>query len=544
MAPTGQSAEEAPLSIVTGGSMVDWLLRIRKLGSHAAETLGPGKVQLVQTHISLVLVGSSHVLKIKKPVNLGFVDYSTLEKRREACENEIRLNRRLCDDVYLEVLPIRKIDGELTLAERGEAVEYAVLMRRLPDDAMLHNRVKCGAVTESDIERIAERLAEFHESASRGEEISVFGAPQAVADTWRENFEQVEPFIGRTISAERFRLIRNWVTEWLEEHGDLLEERAAGGFIREGHGDVRCESICLEDGVSIFDCIEFSERLRCCDVASEVAFLSMDLHARGRPDLGYHFSEQYQYGTGDRQLSQLLPFYKCYRAFVRGKVQSFVMDEAEIDEQQKTQAREEASKYFDIAQRYATPLRNRTIVAVSGLSGSGKSTLARALACELGYSVISTDTIRHELFANAEDAARANRYSSEANTEVYDSMMARARELLARSADCQGVILDATFLRTADRDRIRTLASDTGARWRYIECRLEPRVALSRIEERIRRGEGYSEATRDVYLRQRERYEPPAEIPAERFMSVDMSAPFLTVAHSVSDWCRSIDDTD
>jgi hypothetical protein len=375
-----------------------WLRKVERLAANASALLGPGPVEIVQTHISVVLLGSECVLKFKKPVNLGFVDYSTLAKREAACEAELRLNRRLCPDVYVDIIPIREVAGEFSVKGDGPVVDVAVLMRRLPDDLMLDRLVADGKITEAQIDRIAQRLANFHTAAERGPAIAHFGSRQSIAANWRENFDQAVPYIGRTIERDAYANLEAWVSSWIGNNHTLIDHRVEAGFIRDIHGDVRCESICLGDDAYIFDCVEFSDRLRCCDVASEVAFLAMDLDARGRPDLGYFFTSCYSSYTGDTELLRLLPFYRCYRAFVRGKVLSFRIDEVEFGEDEKREAATMARRYFDLACRYATPLKECTVIAVAGLSGTGKSSLARAIAGELGLQVVASDELRHQLF--------------------------------------------------------------------------------------------------------------------------------------------------
>jgi aminoglycoside phosphotransferase family enzyme len=267
-------------------------------------------IEIIQTHISVVLLGKRRVLKLKRPVDLGFLDYTTLEKRREACQAEVELNRRLCGGYYDGVQPISRVDGALRFSDREPVVEYGVMMKRLPAEQMLDRLVARGDVTEAIIERVADRLSEFHRTARRDPEVDAFGSPGVIAGNWQENFDQTAPYIGRTIAAETYQSIREWVTCWLGEHQELLRTRVIEGRIRDGHGDIRAESICVTDGLCIFDCIEFNQRFRFSDVASEVAFLAMDLSARGRPDLGYYFAEQYGVRAPDAELFNLLPFYR------------------------------------------------------------------------------------------------------------------------------------------------------------------------------------------------------------------------------------------
>ena len=386
--------------------LAEWLTMAEQL-RHAPEwsALGGGPVEMTQTHISVVLLGRERVLKLKKPVDFGFLDYTTSEKRRRACEAEVELNRRLCDQTYLGVQPIGERDGAPHLSESGRPIDHAVLMRRLPADRMLDEMVRGGSVTEQIIDRVAERLSRFHRTAVRGSAVEAWGAWRAIRANWEENFAQTRPFIGRTISAAAYQTVEGWVGERLRGDRTLFDGRVQEGHVVDGHGDVRCESVCVTDGICIFDCIEFSDRFRCGDVASEVAFLAMDLDARGRPDLGSFFAERYAANADDAGLFRLLPFYRCYRAWVRGKVLSLTLDEAEIGGAEKKTAAEWAAAYFDLAYRCATPLHGPTLIVVMGLAGTGKTSLARSVAGELGFRVVSTDAVRQELFGSEKGAA-------------------------------------------------------------------------------------------------------------------------------------------
>src|SRR5215831_1695786 len=240
--------------------LADWLEMVEKL-RRAPEwsALGGGPVEMTQTHISVVLLGRERVLKLKKPVDFGFLDYTTFEKRRRACEAEVELNRRLCDQTYLGVQPIVEKDGAPRLSDAGRPIDHAVLMRRLPADRMLDEMVGRGSVTEQIIDRVAERLGRFHRTAVRGPAIDAWGAWEAIRGNWEENFAQTRPFVGRTIGAAAYQTVERWVGERLRSDRALFDGRVRAGHVVDGHGDVRCESVCVTDGICIFDCIEFSE---------------------------------------------------------------------------------------------------------------------------------------------------------------------------------------------------------------------------------------------------------------------------------------------
>jgi aminoglycoside phosphotransferase family enzyme/predicted kinase len=527
--------DERRTDLRTWLEMVD---RLRHAPDWAAEDL---PVEMIQTHISVLLLGKRRALKLKKPVDFGFLDYMTLEKRLFACEAEVDLNRRLCPDTYLGVQPIRNVEGQPRLCGEGRILDYAVLMRRLPAERMLDHLVAKDEATEPIIDRVAERLSSFHKDARRGPDVDYYGSPEVIRGNWEENFTQTAPYIGRTITGSEFDTVRAWVNRWLETSGDLLNSRVRDGWICDGHGDVRAESICVTDGICIFDCIEFNERFRCCDAASEVAFLATDLDARGRPDLGYYFTERYRARGEDRLLFTLLPFYRCYRAYVRGKVLSFRLDEAEFNEAQRNTAATRAKSYFHLARRYATPIDEPTVIAVAGLSGTGKTSLARAIAGELGLRVVSADSVRKSIFEMGKQtyAYGEGPYSKEANRLTYTKLVEAGRALLSEG---RGVVLDATFRRDADRAMARDMASAAGASWRIIECRLSPDLVRSRLERRAARNEGLSDATWDTYLRQRGEFEP-LDDSTDTHLALDSSGSLSVTGHTASDWLREKADS-
>ncbi len=346
----------------------------------------PRRVRLVETHISYVFLAGPFAYKVKKPVNFGFLDYSTLEKRRHFCEQEVRLNQVLCPGTYLRVVPIVRTPSGLRVDGDGEPVEYAVLMRRLQTDRMLDRLVRLGRIDPEVLVRVARKVAEFHAASDRSPEIDRFGEPEVIRFNWEENFEQTAPYVGRTIPVRWYEGIRRYVTRFLEGSADLLRRRVVEGRVRDCHGDLRTESICVEDGICIFDRIEFNDRFRYGDVAAEVAFLAMDLDALGRPDLGYVFAESYIAFSGDRELRRLLPFYQCYRAYVRGKVSSFRLDQVEA-EAERRRIRRLAHRYFRLAWDYARAPGRPVLVAVAGAPAEGGLVLARSLGCRLGAVV-------------------------------------------------------------------------------------------------------------------------------------------------------------
>lgn len=311
-----------------------------------AEKLG---ARVVQTHTSWVLILSDVVYKIKKPVNFGFLDYSTLEKRKEMCYKEVELNRRLCQWIYLGVVPISEENGEWIVEEDTEVVEYAVKMRKIPEGRVLFNRL--GKSTKEDLIKVARRVADFHQKAKRVDE---FGKIEIMKFNTDENFSQTEKYIGITINEGDYEFIKNRTNRFYEVYKDLFEKRINEGKIRDGHGDIRTEHVAfLEDGICIFDCIEFNDRFRYSDVLNDMCFLSMELEYFGGEDLAKAYEEAYREFTKDEDFEIMLPFFKCYRAYVRGKVNSFLLDDPGLKEEEKKEAKARAEKFFKLAKKYA-----------------------------------------------------------------------------------------------------------------------------------------------------------------------------------------------
>ena len=353
----------------------------------------PDKVELVQTQMSFVFLAGDYVYKVKKPVNLGYLDYTTLEKRRFFCQKEVELNRRLCPETYLDVVPITQGKYKISLGGRGEVIEYAVKMRYLPEEKMMNVLLTNDQVSPEMVAGVAQKLAAFHQNAETNASISAFGSLDAIKVNTEENFSQAEKSIGVTISEKMYQRIKDYTNNFMEKNASLFDKRIADGRIKDCHGDLHAAHICFTDGICIYDCIEFNDRFRYCDVASEIAFLAMDLDHYGRADLSRVFVNAYVDMSHDKGLKELLNFYKCYRAYVRGKVEGFKLDDPYISDKAKIQ--DIAASYFDLADSYT---RSKPLLLITtGLVGTGKSVTAQALAKRLGLVVISSDVVRKKL---------------------------------------------------------------------------------------------------------------------------------------------------
>jgi len=495
---------------------------VRDLLESRAYPHHPAKVELLQTQMSFVFLTGEYVYKVKKPVDLGYLDYTTLEKRKHFSEQEVLLNRRLCPDVYLAVVPITKRGGRHGVEGEGKALEYAVKMRQLPQEKMMDRLLAQGLVTPAMVERVARLLAEFHSRAATSPHISAFGSLDYVKTNTEENFTQTEPYIGRTVSREKYQALKDYAYGFLQRHADTFQQRVEGDHIRDCHGDLHAAHICFEDGVKIFDCIEFNDRFRYGDTASEVAFLAMDLDHHGFPALSRAFVEAYAQASGDRGLWDVLVFYKLYRAHVRAKVEGFKADAPHIPQEERERALQAARGYFDLALAYA----RRKLAITVGMVGTGKTALARALGERLGWEVVSSDAVRKALAGlpptqHHYEAFQEGLYSPAFTRRTYEELFHRARNILLQG---DSVLLDATFRSRSLREEAALLAREAEAEFFVLETLCPEEVIRERLEQRA--GEAsFSDADWQVYLREKERWEEITEVPPDQHLKIDTSAP-------------------
>lgn len=476
-------------------------------------------VDLVETHISWVFLVGDRVVKLKRPVRYAFVDYSTLEKRRQACEDEVRLNRRLAPDVYLGVIPIVR-DGEGFRAgagDDGDVVEWATLMRRLDSDDMLDAHLQRGAEPRNLATRLAARLVPFHL-----EEIPECpGDPDTVIegtlDVVADNLKELQPFLNHPLPPYEFDLVNRAMQRYMSENRRALRQRVVDGWIREGHGDLRCEHVSIPtDGpLQIYDCVEFNRDLRCADVASDLAFLLMDLARLGaRSETMRDLVGAYD-GAGAALSAGLLRFYWIHRALVRAKVHGLQLaGAADADEERRIAGK--VMEYLHVATGQAVQMQP-AVIAMTGLSGTGKSTVGKALAQALGATRIASDEVRKALAADHPDE---DIYTAEWTDRTYHRMGALAGEAVASG---KLVILDATFLDSVRRLAAADLARTHDVPFFLIETVTDEDVVIQRLEERQRRGDSVSDATVAIHRRQREQYmmKPPVVPPGAIMIEVD-----------------------
>lgn len=507
----------------------------RECGVVDAATLA--SIETRQTHISVVFLVGGFAWKVKKPVDLGFLDFSTLAKRRRFCEEELRVNRRTAPEVYLGVDAIvRDTDGSLQVtASPGEreVVDVAVRMKRLPEAGLLDRRLDRVAPSASDAERSALRrllsafapdLAVFHAACPTGSGIDEHGGPEGMRRQFEENFARLEPFAGGeaidVISSRRFEWLRTKAFERLEASRSRLDERMRSGRVREGHGDLHAGNLCaLDDRLIAFDAIEFDARMRCRDVACEVAYLAMDLEHRGFADLAAAWTRAYARASGDQGVIEFSPLFRVHYAVVRTLVEAIRSRDAAVGDAERSSSLAAARRYADLATGHLLP---PALIATCGLQGTGKSTLARAIAAPLRAVVLRSDVIRKRLAGVALDDRRGldragERLYGEAWTaKTYAALRQAAAAALRRG---RHVVVDAACSKASQRSLFATLAGEVGCPWVFAESTCDREVVRRRLVARASDRREPSDADWAVYEAAERGFERPAEIaPSHRVL--------------------------
>lgn len=523
---------------------------------------GPDEVRHIQTHISHVFLAPPYVYKIKKPVNFDFLDFSNLQKRRKFCRREVALNRRLCSEIYLGVVPIARTEqgfaliedqvdpvspgndgsgGEDTREDRnakqtpepsvqGEIVEYAVRMKKLPEEHFLHSYIERGELKQEQMDRVADRLADFYREQEPGDSILKWGSIEKIKYNTDENFRQTEQFIGETVDRPCWKAVKGYTNRYLSEKKGLFKRRVKEKKIVDGHGDLHLEHIHLGPrGICIYDCIEFNDRFRYGDLAADLAFLAMDLDFNGKRDLGRYLVSGMADRLEDPDLPRIINFYKCYRAWVKGKVKSFQSAEEEVPGEERERASQLAGRYFRLALEYALLGSTPTALVVMGTVGSGKSTLSAELASALSLDRFSSDRFRKEMAGQplrerTPSAMRDKLYSPEISDRTYNGLRKRALERIAQG---ESVVLDATYSNAGRREMLARALEEAGADYCFIECSAPERVLRERLKEREEKEEVISDARLEDFEYLAGIYTPPDEIEEGRLvrLSTDRSLP-------------------
>ncbi|MDH3220380.1 MAG: AAA family ATPase [Gammaproteobacteria bacterium] len=463
-------------------------------------------IRLIETHISWVILTGDFAYKIKKPVSFGFLDFSTLPKRRFYCEEELRLNRRFAPDIYLELVEIRGSETSPRMHGDGEVIEYAIKMIEFPQRCLLSDFAARNELDSGIIDAIADRLSEIHAASARAQPDAGFGNAAQVAKWSDENLVHIAGAIPAQFLPNSYFSLKRWY----RENPQLLaavDARKRDGFVRECHGDLHLGNMAMIDGrVTFFDCIEFNPELRWIDTVSEAAFVAMDLHARGYPACCWRFLNRYFANTGDYAATELLRYYFVYRALVRAKVEALRVDQQSCDRDGHREYFAPAIDYIELAHQWAGSHRAGLIV-MHGLSGSGKSTVAARLVEALGAIQIRSDVERKRLFyyaATDDSGSGLNQgiYSAEATQATYR----RLADLAAKIIEAEfTVIVDATLLHESQRRRFLEIESSHSFGRVIVDCEAPEAELRKRIVEREN---DPSEANLDVLEKQLQTREP------------------------------------
>ncbi len=486
----------------------------------------PDRIEFKQTHISLIALAPPRVYKIKKPVALAFLDFSTLDRRRHYANEEVQLNRRLAPGTYEGVVPIVQTDAGLRVEgdpNSGEVVEVAVKMHYLEPSHFLDARLARGDAGAPEIDRVVQTLCAFYESCPATAKVAEAGRIDRLRAVTEENFDEAEGHVGTLLSAPAHEALQFYARRFYDQYASLLHQRRAGGFFVEGHGDLRLEHVHVTDErVAIFDCIEFNEEFRHLDVANDVAFLAMDLDHHGHPGLSRRFVERMAQGLDDPDLRRLIPFYKSQRAQVRGKVGGLQATEDAIPLPERARSRAQARHHYQWALRYAVAGSTPLVVVIMGRPGTGKSTQAMAVARALGWPQLASDRIRKAhagvpLHGRADAETRERLYTDAMSEATYATLRTRARRAARRH---RGTVLDATFSRYAQRERLRTTLQAADVPHVFVELTAPDEELKRRLRRRSADDATASDARASDFEMLTERYEAPDALEDPRHVKV------------------------
>lgn len=470
----------------------------------------PARVEFRETHVSRLYFTPDFVYKVKKSVDFGFLNFTSLDRRRFYCEEEVRLNRRFAPDTYLGVREIRRGPKGVKLDGEGDVLDYAVWMKRLPTERMLDVLIDADAAElPQAMDKLSRVLARMEHEAEVHRDNGGTSNLEAVRRNWRENFEQTTPFAGQTLSHFTLESCRRYVEQFLDRHAALMQRREEQGYVRDGHGDLHAEHICLTEPIRIYDCIEFNRRFRVADVVADMAFVLMDLDMRSRRDLADRLQAGYMKAADpDPDFLTLLPFYKVYRAFVRGKVNSFLWADTEAQQDTREHSRELAHTYFNLALGYLLP---PCLILTCGLMGTGKTTLAKQLARATGAQVLRSDVIRKELAGldpeqSLQEDFDSGLYAYAWTKRTYEALAERAAQSL-RQGDV--VIVDASFSQESWRRHFLALAENAGVAALIVYLHAEDGILYERLQQRMTSARDASDGRPALLESQKQQFDVP-----------------------------------
>ncbi len=499
----------------------------------------PEKTEHIQTHISHVFIADPYVYKIKKHVDLDFLDFSTLKKRKYYCEKEIELNSRLCSEIYLKVVPVFKQESHYSLESdmqnEDDIVEYAVKMKRLKKENFLIAFVNNHTLTKEHIDKVCEKLAPFYLNQETGDKVLEYGKPEKIKENTDENFSQTEQCIGNTITMRAFKSVQQFTNTFFERNRKLLMQRISEKKIVDGHGDLHLQHINIDGpNVCIYDCIEFNDRFRFQDQAADLAFLAMDLDYNRLFDYSRYFIKMMADRLDDDDMYGVIDFYKCYRAYVRGKVKSMEINDTDESEEERVIAGKKAVRYFKLAHKYALFGSKPVLIIFMGPVAGGKSTLAEKLSDDLELEHFMTDKIRKQLAGQPEterssQAKRKEIYNREMSEKTYGKMIRSGFDEIEKG---KAVVLDGTFSKSAMRMDLVKECEYRKMDFIFIEVSAPDEIRKKRLKKRENENEIISDARFEDMAELDRKYEAGNDLPSENFIKIDTS---VSVEQSLED---------
>jgi hypothetical protein len=500
------------------------------------------QTELVETHISWVILTGDYAYKLKKPVNFGFLDFSTLAKRKHYCSEELRLNKRLAPQIYLETVAITGDDDSPQINGSGPVLEYAVKMRQFRQQDQFDRLLSRNQLDKQDILDLSQLIARFHQAAQPASKDSEFGDPEHVYAPAKENFSQIEPLLQNTLELALLREVADWSRGEFNYARAVMDERKRQGLVRECHGDMHLRNIAkYHADIVAFDCIEFNDNLRWIDVISEIAFIEMDLYDRDRRDFANILLNTYLQITGDYPAMRLLRYYLVYRAMVRAKVDCLRAHQKDIGAQEHTKTMNEFRHYLSLAKHFTQPAPPFLLIT-SGLSGCGKTYASTGLMEYLPFVRIRSDVERKRLFGLAPDQASDSAvdsgiYTPQASQKTYARLADLARTILSSQ---WSVLVDAAFLQQEQRQQFRDLANELRLPFLILHFDAPQSVLIERITHRqLQRSQQQdaSEADLQVLAAQMHRLHPPASNELAHTLKIDTSGdlPFAPLAKQIEE---------
>lgn len=489
----------------------------------------------LRTLLSAFYFSGEYVYKVKRPLKFDAVDFSTLAAREKACNREVRLNQRFPGNPHVDVVPLYDHQGHWTFTPTGEPVEYCVRMNRLPEDRMLDGLLTQSAVAESQIQSLVTTLANFYREAKTSEKITKAGISNAIESSVRLNMKILRE---QRPQLPHLDLLESALLEYIALNQQEFADRASLGKIRDGHGDLRPEHICLTDPPAVFDCIEFHDRYRHIDILDDLAGLVMEVERTGHEEVANWLRQQIHQQLREDTHRDLFAFYGAHRAVTRAK---FIAQAETADDGERQAVHETVCSYLHQAAKYGRKFHHCRLLVIFGLLGTGKSTLSQALANSIGIKRLSTEAIRQEMFiGNGAMPQRRNPYSPEERDRVYGRLFDLARQSLE---DGTSVVLDASFTTNQLRQQALKLAEETGAEVLFFECRLSKSDAIARLDQRFKRDRTNAAIRPEYYEEHQQTFEPSDGLPADRLIPLTTTMPVPELVDAVLDTFKSHNGT-